>query len=120
VISILRVAPLAAATLFFVACNSVPSNSDNESGALSPTIGDGTLAPGRYDLVVHGMSCPKCISNLDLQLTRINGVRDPRVDMKNGVVAITVEIGASPSRRAIANAVQDAGFTLAEIREIQR
>jgi copper chaperone CopZ len=63
------------------------------------------------------MSCPKCISNVDLQLKRIDGVGEPKVDMKNGVVAITVREGAAPSRAAVASAIGDAGFTLVEIRE---
>lgn len=92
------------------------STASNDRAALAD-MGDGALAPGRYDLVVRGMSCPKCISNVDLQLKRIEGVLDPKVDMKNGVVAITVREGASPMRSAIAAAIGDAGFTLAEIRE---
>ena len=79
-------------------------------------IGDGTLGPGRYDLVVRGMSCPKCISNVDLQLKRIDGVANPKVDMKHGVVSVTVREGASPSRAEVARAIEDAGFTLVEIR----
>jgi copper chaperone CopZ len=93
-----------------------PSDRDASFAA----VGDGTLAPGRYDLVVRGMSCPKCISNVDLQLKRIDGVGEPKVDMKNGVVAITVRDGSAPSRAAVATAISDAGFTLTEIREVPR
>jgi len=108
--------PLAALS---AGCASTSSTSSDRAGALA-MVGDGTLAPGRYDLVVRGMSCPKCISNVDLQLKRIDGVLDPKVDMKHGVVAITVREGAAPARAAIASAISDAGFTLAEIREVPR
>jgi copper chaperone CopZ len=106
---------LAAAAPLVGGCAATASSS--ASPAASPAaIGDGTLGPGRYDLVVRGMSCPKCISNVDLQLKRIDGVANPKVDMKDGVVSVTVREGASPSRAAVARAIEDAGFTLVEIR----
>jgi copper chaperone CopZ len=110
---------LAAAAPLVGGCAATGSSSASSSAspAASPVaIGDGTLGPGRYDLVVRGMSCPKCISNVDLQLKRIDGVANPKVDMKHGVVSVTVREGASPSRAAVARAIEDAGFTLVEIR----
>ena len=121
--STLRACGLAAVALTLAAlpmgCASTHTAPSDRNPSLA-AVGDGTLAPGRYDLVVHGMSCPKCISNVDLQLKRIDGVGEPKVDMKNGVVAITVRDGAAPSRAAVAAAITDAGFTLAEIREVPR
>lgn len=75
-----------------------------------------TLGPGRYALGVLGMSCPKCISNVDLQFARIDGVSNVRVDMKNGVVAIDVGDRRAVSKSALFAAVSDAGFTLTSIR----
>ncbi len=79
--------------------------------------GPTSLADGRYTLVVHGMSCPKCISNVEMQLTRIQGITHPTVDMKNGFVRIDVHSDNAPSKTVIANAIEDSGFTLVEIRE---
>jgi copper chaperone CopZ len=62
------------------------------------------------------MSCPKCISNVDLQLARIAGVGDIAVDMKHGLVTLSVASGAEVSRDRLAAAVEDAGFTLRAIR----
>lgn len=107
---------LAAAAALVGGCAATPESSSPSSASSPAAFGDGALEPGRYDLVVRGMSCPKCISNVDLQLKRIDGVVDPKVDMKNGRVVITVREGASPSRAAVARAIEDAGFTLAEIR----
>ncbi|MFM2164179.1 MAG: hypothetical protein RL325_616 [Planctomycetota bacterium] len=78
--------------------------------------GPESLADGRYTLVVHGMSCPKCISNVEMQLVRVGGIVHPQIDMKNGFVHIAVEGGATPRRDAIASAIEDSGFTLVEIR----
>ena len=79
-------------------------------------IGPTTLTDGRYRLVVHGMSCPKCISNVELQLARIPGITRPEVDMKNGVVTVKVDGNHQPSKESIAGAIADSGFTLVEIR----
>jgi copper chaperone CopZ len=107
------------AALFPAACASTETRSNEESARFA-VVGEGTLAPGRYELVVRGMSCPKCISNVDLQLKRIDGVVDPQVDMKHGVVTITVREGSAPTRAAVGAAIGDAGFTLVEIREAPR
>lgn len=79
-------------------------------------IGPSTLANGNYRLVVRGMSCPKCISNVELQLARIPGITRPEVDMKNGVVTVKVDGNHQPSKESIAGAIADSGFTLVEIR----
>ena len=91
-------------------CASTPTSSP------AAVAGPELLGDGRYQLVVHGMSCPKCISNVELQLTRIGGIVRPTVDMKNGLVAFEVEGGRQPSKARIASAIADSGFTLVEIR----
>jgi copper chaperone CopZ len=65
------------------------------------------------------MSCPKCISNVDLQLARIEGIRDAKVDMRHGLVTFDVPGPAEPSRAAVSRAILDAGFTLREIRRVE-
>lgn len=96
-------------------CASTPTS----NSAPAVVAGPASLSDGRYTLVVHGMSCPKCISNVEMQLTRIKGITRPTVDMKNGFVKVEVEGGAAPSKDAIANAIADSGFTLVEIREVE-
>lgn len=107
--TLLASALLTALPCGLTACQSAPRSSP-------AIVGPSSLAAGSYQLVVHGMSCPKCISNVELQLTRIAGVTRPVVDMKNGIVAIEVTADANPSKNAIANAIADSGFTLVEIR----
>lgn len=92
-------------------CASTPAK-PAESAAMFATE---PLAAGRHVLVVLGMSCPKCISNVDLQLKRLPGVTAATVDMKHGTVTVEVTGDARPSARDFATAVSDAGFTLASI-----
>jgi len=89
-----------------------PSTAPASPGAVE---GPDLLGPGRYALSVRGMSCPKCISNVDLQLARIAGVRDVAVDMKHGLVRLSVAEGREVRKDALAQAVGDAGFTLASV-----
>lgn len=91
-------------------CASTPTSSP------AAVAGPELLGDGRYQLVVHGMSCPKCISNVEMQLARIKGIVHPAIDMKHGFVRIDVEGGANPSKNLIASAIADSGFTLVEIR----
>ena len=71
---------------------------------------------GAYVLDVLGMSCPKCISNIDLQLARIPGVSGVQIDMKHGTVSLSVAAGTRVARAALNDAVEDAGFTLGGVR----
>ncbi len=65
-------------------------------------------------LSVWGMSCPKCVNNVDQVLTGVSGVTRTTTDMANGVV--TVETGWPAPRPAdLKAAVDQAGFTLMNI-----
>lgn len=66
-------------------------------------------------LHVKGMSCPKCVTNVDLQLARIPGVRKSSIDMASGDVTVDFEPGKGVTRGALAKAVDDSGLTLAGI-----
>ena len=65
-------------------------------------------------LTVWGMSCPKCITNVDQILSDLDGVHDVHTDMANGLV--TLRAGSpAPVPAAIHDAITRAGFTLMEI-----
>lgn len=69
-------------------------------------------------LHVRGMSCPKCVTNVDLQLLAIPGVSAAHVDMGAGTVTVAFDRAANaprPSQADLAKAVDRAGFTLAGI-----
>lgn len=66
-------------------------------------------------LYVNGLSCPLCATNVDVQLMRVKGVQDATVDLGTGTVLITMPGETKPSPRRLANAVEDAGFSLVKI-----
>lgn len=66
-------------------------------------------------MVVHGLSCPLCSTNLDRQLMRIDGVSDAVVDLGTGEVTVKFEDGHAVAADDLASRVDDAGFTLRSI-----
>lgn len=68
------------------------------------------------ELVVFGLSCPLCASNLESQLRTIPGVAGHQIDLASGIVTINVRQGGFVPTSALRNAVTDAGFTLQDIR----
>ena len=107
------------AILLLPACATTPTvDGDSSRPALSGMPArdlDAPIASGPHTLAVRGMSCPKCVSNVDKQLARLPGVERATVDMKHGTVAIAVSGERRPTPRQLANAVEDAGFTLEAI-----
>ncbi len=70
-----------------------------------------TIVPGdTIHLTVWGMSCPKCVTNVDQLLYRVEGVTGVETDMSSGLV--TVSTGSqAPNGEALRNAIVQAGFT---------
>ena len=66
-------------------------------------------------LVVHGMGCPQCASNVDRQLLRVPGVQDVKVDMGTGRVTVNYSAANPPSREQLTKAIEETGFTLVNI-----
>lgn len=111
-----RLAPclLLASLPVLVSCASTATTAD------SPSTGDilaspGAVAENRIVLVAHGMACPKCVTNADLQLMKLPGVASVRIDMQHGILDMTLDGSARPSRAEIAKAIDDAGLTLVSV-----
>lgn len=90
-----------------------PSNAGSTSAA--DTTEGGPIASPGATLVVHGMGCPLCANNLDLELAALDGVTAVLIDLGSGQVQMGVAPGARVARSAIASTVEDAGFTLKSI-----
>ena len=67
-------------------------------------------------LTVYGLSCPLCSNNLTGQLKRIPGVEEVEIDLNTGAVSVRLAEGRSVSRWQWLNAVEQAGFTLKDVR----
>jgi copper chaperone CopZ len=63
-------------------------------------------------LSVEGLGCPMCAESIDVLLKDVAGVSGSRVNLDTGTVDVSFAQGASVSRRALASAVTDGGFTL--------
>ena len=70
-------------------------------------------------LTVHGLSCPLCSNNLTGQLKRIPGVEQVEIDLNSGEVSVTLAAGRSVSRWHFLRAVEQAGFTLKDVRPVE-
>ncbi len=82
---------------------------------LASTKGTKPVESEEVVLWINGMGCPQCVTNVDLQLERIKGAKDVRVDLANGKVAVRFEKQPRPTPERIAKAVSDAGLTLVKI-----
>lgn len=68
------------------------------------------------ELVVFGLSCPLCASNLDRHIAVVPGVERSWIDLNTGHVQVTLQPDAEVSSAALSRAVRDAGFTLQTLR----
>lgn len=116
--SSLRACGLAAA-LLLVACATTPTDDGAAaSGSVLVDLGPGADQPlvgSSARLAVHGMSCPKCVSNVDITLKRLPGVTSAAINMRDGIVDVAFGEGTRPTPRQLAKAVEDAGLTLVRI-----
>lgn len=100
-----------------VGCSSRPAagaQMATSAGELAPT--EGPIKADQVTLLVHGMSCPLCASNIDKQLLEVSGVSGVLVDMGTGEVKVSFAPKARVTRQQLENAVHKSGFTLAEVR----
>ncbi len=110
----LRLGALALGVLLVTGCASSPVPATNP-GQVSAS-GDGPISASSATLVVHGMSCPLCASNVDKQLLEVPGVTLAAVNMGSGEVTVTFAPKARVTRKQLEAAVYKSGFTLAEVR----
>jgi copper chaperone CopZ len=91
---------------------------DSQRTALAAYSDEAITESNSAVLHVRGMSCPKCVTNVDLQVLALPGVQEAHVDMGAGTVRVTFDpdlTAPRPSQAALARAVERAGFTLAGI-----
>lgn len=65
-----------------------------------------------YELKVDGLACPFCAYGIEKKLSRLEGVAEVEVDLKEGRVVVTMTEGKTLSEAQARKAVTEAGFTL--------
>jgi copper chaperone CopZ len=78
------------------------------SFALSQTFAASML----YSLQVDGLGCPFCAYGIEKNLTDIDGVERVEVDIRKGLVLVTMDENKTLSEALANEKVKDAGFTL--------
>jgi copper chaperone len=78
-------------------------------------INDEPIDSERVTLVVYGMSCPLCATNVDKQLLAVDGVTNVEVDLSTGRIDVALADSPRPTTRQLASAVTRSGFTLMDI-----
>jgi copper chaperone CopZ len=83
----------------------------------APTASSDPMPGASATLVVNGMACPMCKTNIDRQLMKVSGVDKVKVDLGNGEVSVGFRPDLHPTRQQLVAAVEQSGFTLREIRQ---
>ncbi len=69
-------------------------------------------APQAFKLGVDGLACPFCAYGIEKELSSVEGVESIEIDIKEGVVIVTMADGVTLDETEARKAVEDAGFDL--------
>jgi copper chaperone len=95
------------------ACCAVDSTTDAAASVDATDAAGGSLAEASFG--VAGMTCGNCVAHVTEELTAIDGVDAVEVELVNGGVSgVIVRSSAPISDAAIAAAVEEAGYRIAE------
>ncbi len=65
-----------------------------------------------YHVHVNGLACPFCAYGLERSLGNVDDVESVSVNLKTGLIKISVSDGATLDEATVREAVMDAGFTV--------
>ena len=107
-----------AALVLMGACSSQPGDTPTTTQpGKTAQFDDKPLTAPVATLVVHGMGCPQCSSNVDKQLLAVKGVQQVHVNLGTGQVTVAVSAQQPPTERQLAAAIKKSGYTLVRIDE---
>jgi copper chaperone CopZ len=108
---------LSLASLAFVGCSSSPTQSPPAAQSVHGTsnIDDQPIKASIATLVVHGMSCPQCSTNVDKQLLAVPGVQKVQINLGTGEVDVRLSGQQPPTGNQLAAAIKKSGYTLVRI-----
>ena len=80
-------------------------------------LGSGVAFAGdtHYQLQVDGLVCPFCAYNIEKNVGKLDGVKDVKANLKEGLVSVLVADGKTLPEEAVNQTITDAGFTLVAI-----
>lgn len=83
-------------------------------------IATGVLAaPASYRLRVDGLACPFCAYGIEKKLGALEGVQSVETNIKDGVVIVIMQDGATLDEATAKKAVKEAGFSLRKLEPVQ-
>lgn len=109
------------ATLIGCASSAPTAHADHSAQSapakVSPKDDTTPIAGDSAVLLVNGLSCPKCATNIHVSLGSVPGVADSSIDLESGRVTVIFDRFAKvhPSPATLAKVVSDSGFTLVGI-----
>ncbi len=68
--------------------------------------------PTTYHVHVNGLACPFCVYGLEKSFNKIDGVNSVSVNLKTGLIEVSLHEGATLDETVVRESVEDAGFTL--------
>ena len=102
-------------TILFVAMIGFKAVVQTHAAVSSQTITI-SLSETKIEVRVDGLSCPFCAYGLEKKLKKIDGIKDLKIDIKNGLVTFSLKEGKSVDEKTLVKIVKDAGFTAKEIK----
>ncbi len=68
-----------------------------------------------YQLQVNGLVCPFCAYNIEKNVGKLDGVKDVKANLEEGLVSVLVADGKTLNEDVVSQTITDAGFTLVSI-----
>ena len=105
--TLIGITTIVLAMLSLAACQSTsPARDDGSTNAVS-------FAQGRtVTMIVNGMTCPFCASNLEEHLAKIDGIERTSANLGTGRVLVQVASFGSGTEATLRKAVNESGFTV--------
>ena len=76
-------------------------------------------AASHYSLQVDGLACPFCAYGIEKKLSTIKGLKVVSVDVEQGRISVTLPNGTTLSEHQARDKIQQAGFTLRGITQVE-
>lgn len=76
-------------------------------------------AASQYQIRVDGLTCPFCAYGIEKQLSSIEGVVSTQVNVKQGMVIVTMADGTTLNEEIARDKINKAGFSLRSMQPVE-